>query len=83
MKIKVRAVGDKLVTDFAALSGGVVRYVGRKLDPQVKWFVSTNEVAEVEYHPEYLSALKCGDLDPADEATAKLCGRDVVTTKNK
>lgn len=72
MKIKVLPAGDKLVVNIAALDAHVVRYIGRRLDPEARWYVATGEVEELDYHPDYLTALRNGDLLPGDAATAHL-----------
>lgn len=88
-KLKVRAVADVLVQDISAMRSGVRRFIGRKLDPSqgAEWvdeetrqkmrqavFVPMSEPDEVDDLPEHRKAVKLGDLEPADEATAKICG---------
>lgn len=88
--LRVRAAGAVLVQDYQAMAQGLRRYVGRKLDPSqgeefadeedpnVKRrqavFVPVDEPEAVADCAEYRAALRCGDLEPADEATAKAVG---------
>lgn len=77
MKLRFRARGNALVQNHAKLEAGVKAFIGWKyteVEPGRWGFVSTEEVEEVEYRAEYAKACKDGDLLPADEATAKVCG---------
>ena len=73
-KLKLLAVGTKMISDHDALDGGVCRYIGRKWDNQLKGFPASDTPSEVKPLGEYVYAVKIGDLAPADEATAKYCG---------
>jgi hypothetical protein len=86
MKLKVRAVSDICVPDYLAQEAGVVRYVGRRVVamPAAKgrdqlssaptpMFESVGDVL-IDNLPEYRQAVRDLDLEPADEATARLCG---------
>jgi hypothetical protein len=72
-KLKLRAVGNKLINDHDALDAGTCRYIGRKWDSSLKGYPAT-EPSVVRPLPEYVIAVQNGDLAPADEATAKYCG---------
>lgn len=77
--LRVRATGNGLVQDYERLEAGTNAFVGRKFvertdKPGQYAFEATDEVAEVPYRVEYVKALQTGDLEPADEATAKLAG---------
>jgi len=79
--LRVRASGTALVQDYDALERPtpVTRFIGRKYAekpeaPGEFGFVPSGD-EEVPYRPEYLKALLDGDLDPADEATAAICGK--------
>lgn len=75
MKLKVFPVGKALVPDYEALDQGILRFVGRKHDPNLGpnggWEPVKGSV-EVEFRKEYLDELKAGTLEPADEQTQKL-----------
>lgn len=84
------ARGTAMVQDIDAMYAGRRQYVGRRLDPtkgekfvdpedgktmrQQAVFAPTKEPSEVRLHPEYIKAVADGDLWPADEKTAQLCG---------
>ena len=80
MPLSVRAKGTALVHHFEALEtlpNGTLRFVGRKHDPKVGangGWVPTDQPEQVPDRHEYRHAVKAGDLEAADEATAKLCG---------
>jgi len=97
-KLRVRAVGSVMVQDYAAMRSGIRRFIGRKVDPErgETWvdpetqlkhrqavFVPMEEPEEVPVCAEYLKALKAGDLEAADEATAKLAGVKFVAPTPK
>lgn len=73
-KLKLLPVGNLLINDHAALKDGIDRKIGRRWDPQAKWYVPTGSPQEVEAQHEYVLAVKQGDLMPADAETAKYCG---------
>jgi len=73
--LSVKAVGKYLVQNFEALEGTVSirRFVGRKHDPAAGGFVPTESGDVVPFRKEYRDAVRAGELEPMDEATAKLC----------
>ena len=73
-KVKFKAVGTALVSDIDAMNANTRRYLGRKWDPQLRAYVPVDNYPAVAFHAEYLDAVRSGDLEPADEETAKLCG---------
>lgn len=73
-KLRLLAVGTRLIHDHKALEAGVCRYIGRKWDATVKGWPATDIPSEVDPLPEYVYAVKVGDLAPADEETAQYCG---------
>lgn len=75
-KLRVRAVGDALVTDFEAMQHGIRRFIGRKLvltEDGRHGFESTG-VAEVDNLEHYRIALRYGDLEACDAETAAAAG---------
>lgn len=75
-KLRVRARGEALVTDYEAEEAGKRAFVGRKfveVDGQFG-FAPTDDVVEKPVRGEYLRAIKKGDLAAADAETAKLAG---------
>ena len=82
--LKVFPVGNALVTDFEALEAGFKRFIGRKFDATVGdsgGFVPVKGSVEIPNNGEYIHALRAGDLEPADEYTAKLCGKPFAKPK--
>lgn len=73
-KLKFYAADDKMINDIEALEGGTCRYVGRRWDPVAKNFPPLDQPSEVSALPEYVMAVKYGDLVPADQSTADYCG---------
>jgi len=76
-KLRFRARGTALVQNLERLEAGIKSFIGRKFvqaDFEQWGFEPTGEAEEVAYRAEYVKACKDGDLDPADEATAKACG---------
>ena len=73
-KLKLFAVGDKLINDLDALKRGISRYIGRKWDASLKGFPPADEPSVVPTSIEYVKMVQQGDLAPADEETAKYCG---------
>ncbi len=73
-KLKLLAVGNKMINDLDALRRGISRYIGRKWDNALKGFPATIEPSVVPTTTEYVKAVQCGDLAPGDEETAKYCG---------
>lgn len=75
-KLRVKARGTAMVCDYAALDAGGRRFIGRTYDPTLGpaggWPAAG--VVEVPYRAEYAKAVRDGDLEAADEATALLCG---------
>jgi hypothetical protein len=72
-KLKLKAVGTKLVHDHDALRAGTCRYIGRRWDVNLKGWPVT-EPSEVKPSPDYVLAVKHGDLAPANQETADYCG---------
>jgi hypothetical protein len=75
--LRVRARGDSLVQNYERLDLGVNAFIGRvfkETSPGRHGFAPTNEVVEVPYRAEYVKALREGDLEAADEATALAAG---------
>lgn len=80
--LRVRARGTGLVQNYERLEASVNavnQFIGRKFEerkdrPGEYAFVPTDKIEEVPYRAEYILALKSGDLEPADEATAKAAG---------
>jgi len=84
----VRAKGQALVHNFEALEAGILRFVGWRRDSTLGepvtqadgtvvtpgGWVHTGEPVEVPNRHEYRHALIVGDLEPADEATARAVG---------
>ena len=84
----VLAAGAALCPDFEAMEEGVLRFIGRRLEPNagVTWdprrktdvqthgWVPVAEPTRVPFRREYLDELKAGALVPADAETARLCG---------
>jgi hypothetical protein len=73
-KLKLHAVGNKMINDLEALHRGISRYIGRKWDGKLKGFPPTAEPSVVNTTTEYVKLVQQGDLAPADEETAKYCG---------
>lgn len=75
--LKVFTSGRAMVTDHKALSSGVRRYIGRQYDPtlgKAGGWVPNEEPQEIENSADYRQAVREGDLLPADQETASLCG---------
>lgn len=82
--LRVRASGTGCVQNHERLEGGTNSFIGRKFQerkdlPGTYGFVPTNEIEEVPYRAEYIHALKAGDLQPADKATADAAGVEFST----
>ncbi len=80
-KLRVLAAGDTLVANLEAEEAGARRFIGRRFDGEgpngeARW-TPTDEPVELPYRAEYVSALKAGDLDAADDETARLAGLEV------
>lgn len=87
-KLRLRAKGDLLCADYDAFESGTKRFIGRKHDPSIGHefrdedgtikrtggWPSTGEHQEVHFRAEYLQAVREGDVWPADEETARICG---------
>jgi len=74
MKLNVLASESRMMP--ALHLDGVRRFVGRKavvVDGVTEWH-PTEEPAEVPALGEYVLAVQCGDLKPADKQTADYCG---------
>ena len=82
-KLKLLAVGTKLIHDHDALEAGVNRYIGRRWDAELKGFPPTTEPSVVRPLPEYVKAVQQGDLAPADAETAKYCGVQFIPAKSE
>lgn len=81
MQLNVRPKGTAMVHNFEALDAGILRFVGRKHDPSVGpngGWVPTGQPELVPDRHEYRHAIKAGDLEAADETTAKACGVQFV-----
>lgn len=78
-QLRVRAVGIARVPDFDAMEGGVRRFVGRQpvavlaADGTAEW-PATGDVAVLPVRREYTDAIAAGELEPADDETARLAG---------
>lgn len=72
--LSVFPVLKSMVPDYNALEGGLVRYVGRKLDVTAGGFVMSPEAVTLADRAEYIAELKAGGLLPADAATAAAAG---------
>jgi hypothetical protein len=84
-KLRFKALGSAMVPDIDAQKVGVRRFVGRKVavhESGAAMFVPSDEPSEVSFHAEYIQAAQEGDLEPADEATAKACGLDLKPAKS-
>lgn len=97
MKLRVRASGTALVQDLEAFDAGVRRYIGRQLDPtqgevykdaegvqrRQAVFVPLDKPQEVPARAEYVRAVRDGDLEAADQATAEYCGVKLAKESSK
>lgn len=89
--LRVRARGTGLVQNYERLEASVNpanQFIGRRFEerkdaPGQYAFVPTNETEEVPYRPEYVLALQAGDLEAADDETARAAGLDQTKTKTK
>lgn len=92
--LRVKSSPQAMVTDFEALAAKVRRYVGRSYDPtlgpidpetnkNVGGWPLKDGIDEIPYRPEYVQAVKEGDLIAADKATADMCGVPFQTDKAK
>jgi len=72
-KLSLKASGSKLIHDLDALTAGISRYIGRKWDAEVKGWPESGP-SEVNVKPEYVTAVKHGDLLPGNKETADYCG---------
>ena len=75
--LRVRAHGDALVHNYERAAVGTLSFVGREykeVEGGGYAFVPTTTDTEVPCRVEYVRALQSGDLEPADEATAKAAG---------
>lgn len=72
-KLLVRAVGTALVTEFDAMENGIRRFVGRKFVPD-QGFAPVDATVHISDRAEHVMAVKDGDLEACDEATAIRCG---------
>lgn len=78
----VKASGTAMVPDFKALDMGLRRFIGRVWDDShadlaagiAGGWSPTGQAVEVPARGEYLKAVKDGDLEAADAASASLCG---------
>jgi len=75
--LSVKAAGQSLVPDFAAMDAGVLRFVGRSHDSSVGvagGWVPNEEPSTVPFRAEYVQEVKAGCLTVCDEESARLCG---------
>lgn len=76
--LNVKAVGVALVQNFEALEeGSVRRFINRTFDASAGehgGWIPKEESDKIPDRAEYRHAVKIGDLEAADEATAKCCG---------
>ena len=70
--LRVRAKAPALCQNYEALESGVKRFIGWKASPA--GFEATGDVESVPMRAEYVQAVKDGDLEAADDATATACG---------
>ena len=76
-KLRVIPTEKAMVPNYEAAAGGVMRFVGWKHDAAAGvngGFVMSSEAVEVPFRAEYLQEIKAGNLQPADESTAKIAG---------
>ena len=75
-KMCVRATAGRQVINIDAAESGVLRFVGRKLIvvDGAAAFEANKDPETVPYHPDYERAVREGDLEAADQATADMCG---------
>lgn len=69
--------GTALVADPIAQERGTRRFVGRRWQEVLpgRWaWCPSGKPQEIDYHHDLAKAARDGDLWPADEATAKVCG---------
>lgn len=72
-KIRVKCSGTAMVPDVDALNAGLRRFIGRMwVQPKYGW-EACEDAVEVKALPEYVRAVKEGDLLPADKETADFC----------
>ncbi len=69
-KLHVKAVDAVMVPDTAAAMNGVRRFIGRKV--RAPWPIS--EPVMVPVRSDIVAAVKAGELEAADAATAAFCG---------
>lgn len=85
-KLRFRARGTALVPHYEREQAGIRCFVGRKfveVQPGQYGFEPMSEAAEVPYRSEYVKHCADGDLEPADEATAKACGVEMASKAGK
>lgn len=73
-ELRVIPVERSMVPDYAAMEGGVSRYIGRRFDPARGGFVVSLEPVVIADRAEYIAELKAGGLLPADAETAAAAG---------
>lgn len=75
--LSLKARGSALVSDYEAMEHGVRRYIGRRAvtqpSGQVAW-VPVDEPENKSALAEYIDAVRRGELEAADEMTARLSG---------
>lgn len=84
--LRVRASGPGLVQNHEKLANGINAFIGKRYGelpgtPGAWAFINTDEPETVPYRAEYVHALKAGDLEPADQATAEAFGLKFVAPK--
>ena len=75
--LNVRPKPGVMVSNVEAQEAGVLRYIGYtadKSDPARIAFVMSDDVVSVPANRHYVTAVKDGDLLPADAEAAKACG---------
>lgn len=78
-QLKVYATPNACIPDFKTIGRANIprRFIGRQFDPSLGekgGFPLKSEAETIDALPEYIAAIKCGDLLAADIETAQLCG---------
>lgn len=81
--LKVRALTHALVPNYSALDAGSKRFIGRKAVTSADGLLSFEVEGECEIADmaEYRRAVRDGDLEACDAATAALCGVKFIAKK--
>ena len=82
--LRFRAAGTALVPNFEHEAAGIRSFIGRRkcISPDGRLGFEPSGVAECPFRAEYVKACKDGDLEAADEMTAKACGVDFVAEES-